>query len=417
MDEIRPTSPSAAESGKRGLFVSIGIWAVVCAILIAASYRQLGGFGGFWDDRLTLGSEHEFGAWWSGGLLLIAGLLAVATGEAVKSAAAEAAVRRKLTWAFRILGLWLAALCIDEWASLHERYDWSDIVIPRELRLPPIALAMAVTLAWSLWTMWQHRPTLGSGRNAWLPTFLIAAGFGCMGSVYAIELAEHAFTWPESWRPARLAVEEGQELLGMGLVLFAVAWHWLGQASTRDSRGESIRRAAVPLAVGLMGIAPLLIVLQHLMPLEGKWARMGVPGKAVPAMLVMLACAVAWFTYLRGRRPRWVWLATAVVLLVTGFETMTAFQRWFFEIPINKMRTDLVMLVIGTAIFGLGLAMRSRVWIIAGLVAVALNLVNFAVFKNPIMQLNATLGAFAILTAVVMVARPSISEPEPAPAG
>ncbi|MEM7577350.1 MAG: hypothetical protein AAF328_07720 [Planctomycetota bacterium] len=414
-----PTPPrdheiDALQSGRPGIYLAIAVWAVVSGILVVASYRQLGGFGGFWDDRLTLGSEHETGAWWSGGLLLMAGLLAVAAGEAMKTLAVQTNVRKALSWAFRIFGVWLTILCIDEWASLHERYDWSDIIIPRELRLPPIALVMAVTSAWALWTMWRHRAALGSGPSAWLPTFMIAAGFGTMGSVYAIELAEHAITWPESWRPARLAFEEGLELLGMGMVLFALAWHWTGQADTRAARGETVRRAAVRIAVGLMCVAPLLILLQHLMPLQGKWARMGVPGKAVPPMLLMIACAVAWFAYLRGGRPRWLWLLATAILLVTCFEAMAALQRWFFDIPMNKMRTDFAMIAAGGALALLGVASRSRLWIAAGLVAVSLNLINFVTFKNPIMQLNAALGAFAILAAIVIAAKPLPSAPKPA---
>ncbi|MEM8782924.1 MAG: hypothetical protein AAGE65_08705 [Planctomycetota bacterium] len=399
-----------------GFWVAVGGWAVVCGVLIAASYRQLAGIGGFWDDRLTLGAEHSLGAWWSGGLLLTAGLLALATAEATRSLPAEPAARRRLARAFRVLGFWLAVLCIDEWASLHERYDWSDIVIPRELRLPPIALAMAATVGWAFWTMWRQRGALGSG----LATFLIAAGFGSMGSIYGIELAEHAVVWPEGWRPARLAFEEGLELFGMGLVLFAVAWHWIGQASTPARRADTVARAAVVAGVGLLCVAPLLILLQHLMPLEGKWARMGVPGKAVPPMLLLVAAATAWFAFLRGGEGRRIWLVAAIVALLACVEAMTSLSAWFVEVPVNRMRMDFVLLAAGVGIAAIGLIAKRGLWVAAGLVAVALNAIGFVAFKNPVMQLAATLGAGVLLAALAWSATArggatgSPTKPEPA---
>lgn len=395
---------------KRGLGWAVLVWAAVSALLVVASYRQLAGTGGFWDDRLTLGAEHSLGAWWSGGLLLIAGLLAVACGETVKAAALAEAERKRLARAFRVVGFWLVVLCIDEWASLHERYDWSDIAIPRELRLPPIAVVMAATVFWAAWTVWRQRGRLGAGWSM----FLVTAGFGIMGSVYIIELAEHAYEWPAAWQPARLAIEEGQELTGMGVVLFAIAWKWMTMTGGHEARVASLASAARLVGIGLLCVAPLLILLQYLMPLEGKWARMGVPGKVVTPMLLLVAAAVAWFTALRAERLRGVWFVVAAVMLLGSVESMTSMKRWYFDVPINTMRKDFDLIALGTAMLILGTLTRNRAWWVAGLVAAGMNLVGFVAFKNPVMQGVATLGAVVLLFAVVLTVNDRIPRASPA---
>ncbi len=353
--------------------------------LIVSSYLQLAGSAMPWPAWVTLGSEMTLGAWWSSGLLLLAGMVALA----LASTARDQGLPGRL--AFLGLGVVLVALSLDEIASLHERYDWSEIAIPRLLRLPPIALLIALTLAYALWQFWKHRGTYGS--LWWLG---LIAGFGAMGSIYAFELMEHELHWPESWLPARMAFEEGVELLGMGLLLVALMRVRLS-LSHGDERGQADREGAWAAGLLIAAVAPLLIVLHHLMPLEGKWQHMGWPGLAAPSLLLLVTAFAAYAGAGLKSEHRWAWFAAAAVLLLGSLETTMATKGLLFDVPVDRFRPDLTFVGIGLAVTMLGLLSRRRSWWVVGAAVVAINLVGLAIYKTPIAQFKAAASAGLLL--------------------
>ena len=107
-----------------------------------------------------------------------------------------------------MLAILFIALSADELGSFHERIGgWSNLL--------PYGIAGVVLLTYALTQLFRDRQSRFSA-------ICILLGFMTFGSVVVQEYFEHAIEWPYWLTGARVAMEEGSELVGMFLCLIAV---------------------------------------------------------------------------------------------------------------------------------------------------------------------------------------------------
>jgi hypothetical protein len=193
-------------------------------------------------------------------------------------------------------------------------------------------------------------------------------------------------------------------------VVLGTATLWHLRATTPMHRRLSVAAGGARLGVGLVLLAPALILLEYLVPSSGRWATAGMPGKSVAAALLLLAAAVAWTVARleRSRRARISGIAIPAVLLLASVESFVSLLRWFVDVPVSPVRMDFTVAAAGGLILLLGVLRRSRSWSVAGGVAVLLSIPGWLVYKSPVMQLLTTVAAAGLLLAAIAEARRSI---------
>ena len=182
-----------------GLYWMMAVVAVIDLVLIVTSGYLAVGDATRLTAQLNLGLENNAAVWWSSATLLFAGLL-------LFDAAFKHAGQRT---ALLIIAALLVFLSLDEMGSLHERiYNgsiWSYV---------PYALAGGLSFLYAFWRLYND-PTL---RPVSIVLFI---GFSCFGSVVIQEFFEHNVDWPIWALGLRVGIEEGTELLGTALCLYA----------------------------------------------------------------------------------------------------------------------------------------------------------------------------------------------------
>jgi hypothetical protein len=258
-------------------------------VLITASNRYLpalgdhplfggGGGGDGWRllEPFNLVREANPAAWWSGLALAAGGFLAC---DLFRRQAAPG------TWVWGAVSAVLVGLSADELTSLHERVDtpggWT-----------PIAAVAALAFAFPLLAMLRD----SASRSAAL---WIGSGFGLFAVVAVMEYIERLVDLPQGWKGPRAGLEEGLELAGQLLILFALV-----RERARLSSGDvKTWRAVVPRPSQLVGlrkwltglaVAHVAVVLWWVPGLRDIGVR-GDPTCWLPFLIFGLLACKAWW--------------------------------------------------------------------------------------------------------------------------
>ena len=149
---------------------------------------------------LGLSYEMNYAVWWSGICLFLASLIYFRIAEKDKSA--------RRYW--NVLGLIAVALCCDEIGSLHE----TVAELGGWLGLLPFAIILGSGFLWSLYNLLKY-------SEARLSAILIFIGVAIFAGVAGLEFIEHNVEFTRTNQRLRLIVEEGSELIAMGLLITA----------------------------------------------------------------------------------------------------------------------------------------------------------------------------------------------------
>lgn len=312
------TAPSTPWRGAAALWILI--WTGNC-LLVAASYGYTADPTGFASlGSLQLGFENTVGAWWSGVLLLGSAILGAAAAIERWSADRTAAVGLA---GVATLALGLA---LDELGSLHERAEHFVPLKGTYALLPFVAAGGCVLLA-SLAMLWRRRAAL---PGCWL---LVAFAFGLFGSVFAQEYAEHNVDWPTWILPLRVVAEEGTELVGMAILLWAMI------RAVRSTGGNAswaaLPHAIIALTLVVLAATPALAALRRTLPADAFSLSRGDFGVAPIVLLLALASALAAHRAATSPSKRWFWWAMCVLASALSLETLANLRVFLLGMPLE----------------------------------------------------------------------------------
>lgn len=315
--------------------------------------------------HLALTYENNFGAWWSGALLLLAAMHAFDGFRLWRNE------RPRVARGWAVLSLVLLILSLDEIGSLHERVElwlpgsvWMDLL--------PFGLVLVGLFAFAILSIWsspEHR------RRA----LLIVLAFLCFGATAFQEYLEHNTEWGTRVNEGlRAGVEEGTELLGMLLVIGATLPNTQGifkrdssPASPALDAPFSWRRYAIP---GALLLAPILAYVSV------RWLQdhRGHPANWLASALFLLAAAAALHPFLKmeERPSMWHWVLAGSALLASALSTGLNNALPYILTVLSLVIVGAWLLVPST------LGMRRRLLFAGGLLATALVLL---VTRTPFM--------------------------------
>ncbi len=250
--------------------------------------------------------EYTLGNWWSGMLLL--GFAVLAAMAASNTQTDQPRQRCALSG----LSLLSLGLSLDELGSLHERAN--DLgPLPDDWNFILCALIFAIVLTWALWLLWREQKSCGP---FWLRVLM---GFGCLAMVEPMERYEHIHPWPTVLVPASVVLEEGFEILGSSLLLWAgigLFRKWSADGRWRTEGGPA---GLIWIGHFMIAVTVPLVCLRHYLQSIGR-LDLHTRGDfgAVPA--VSLFALAAWACVLRmkpGSHTRFLWgmLAGSCTLL------------------------------------------------------------------------------------------------------
>lgn len=253
--------------------------------------------------QFDLAKELNFAAWWSGICLFTAALLSYETFCNKKD-------NTKTAWL--IISMVLLGLSWDEMGSLHERIfagSWANYI--------PYAFIGLAMLTYALIRLFLKKETTQSA-------FLILCAFILFGSVALQEYIEHALAWAPWMSGIRVGVEEGTELLGTLLCLFAIVPHTRQAQTSHQAQKSYSLLAALPnplrmkylFEITLGGLAIHTATSFWVLNLADRSWR-GNPALWFPvAIYVLMSFAAAKQGINRFARQRVVWLSLSASFLM-----------------------------------------------------------------------------------------------------
>ncbi len=171
-------------------------------VLATIAHPHLTPYPGDSLNPLNLASEMNFAAWWSSILLFVLALLAYETYSARSDETQKAWLILAFVW---------GGLSWDEMGSLHEQlalsFGWTAFI--------PVGLIGAALVGYAFYQLLKQQQT----RNA---AILILLGLFTMSTAIIFEYFERLVDWPSWIVGLRVGAEEGIELLGMFLCLWAM---------------------------------------------------------------------------------------------------------------------------------------------------------------------------------------------------
>jgi hypothetical protein len=295
----------------------VWVWGLNSLCLGAAYSVKADWTGNKYVRKLAPNWEYTIGNWWSGMLLLS---FAVITAMAAFNATTG---KPRLRWALSVLSLLALGLSLDEMGSLHERA--SDIgPLPGDWNFILCALIFVVIATWALWVLWCERKSCGT---FWLRVLI---GLGCLAVVEPLERIEHIYPWPAALVPASVVLEEGLEMLGSTLLLWAgvvLIRKWSDEGRWRIGDGSAgLVRAGHFIAAATI---PLVYLRQYLQVAGTLDLHSRGDFGAVPA--VMLFAFAAWACVLRiqtGSRIRFLWGMLAGLSALLSIELSCNLISW-----------------------------------------------------------------------------------------
>lgn len=202
----------------------------------------------FW---FGLAGENNFGAWWSGMLLLVAAAFAL-DGSATAPGGSPA------SRGWRALAALLAILSFDEIASLHEYLANSGLGYLAALAVPLFALGC--------YSLWQ----LHSGNADRRALALIVVAFALLGTVPLQEIVQHSREWPDRViYGLRGAIEEGTEIVAILLLVAVTATNTRTLLARPGGTAFVFARYRGVILVAAAALAPVLIVATFVLPYPG----------------------------------------------------------------------------------------------------------------------------------------------------
>lgn len=290
----------------------------------------------------SVGLENNIGAWWSGGLLFLAGVHALDGYRHFRDQGIA-----KLAYAWLVVACVVIALSLDEIGSLHERvgqhYGWWGLL--------PFGAIILASVIWASRQMWfdpAERKNLS----------MLALAFGCFAATALNEYIEHAFAWPAALRPWRTGFEEGLELVGM-LILVSVALRNTGGAFKAAAAGEARRPClwvthSMPawVLLAVVAVSPLLGVLTT--GLHDTFR--GRPADWLASMMFLLAALAAWRPALcfGTSAPYPGRIGVGLLLVIASAGSVALQPQWYVEagsLELNLRLSVLVVLLLGIATF------------------------------------------------------------------
>ena len=142
----------------------------------------------------------NYAVWWSGICLFLASIVYFKLAQ----------IDKPLRPAWSIIALCMVALCFDEIGSLHETVSQAA----GWLGLLPFAAVFAIGFLWALSNIIRRKETR-------VTAILIMVGIAIFVSVAGLEFVEHNVDIDAAGQRLRLIVEEGAELVAMGILVTA----------------------------------------------------------------------------------------------------------------------------------------------------------------------------------------------------
>lgn len=247
--------------------------------------------------------ENNFGAWFSGTLLLFGAM------HAFDGFVHERSARSRAALAWLVVTAILLLLSLDEVGSLHERADNNIApLMGKSIPLLPFGIIIVSLLGIAFLSLWNikeyKRQVVG-----------LVIGCGVLATIPFQEYLEHTVNWGTSrWTSAsRAIIEEGSELLGMLIIL----------------------KACIPNSKGIFQAG--LAVPKPMLAMADRWPRLIVLGTGV-LLIPIFTLFSAFIDEAKHRGYPASWLASALFL----FAAISA-VRDFLEHGRPPKRVDVLM--------------------------------------------------------------------------
>ncbi|MCL6285279.1 hypothetical protein M3P21_17255 [Ruegeria sp. 2012CJ41-6] len=314
-----------------------------CAVLVLMAYllEYQAVSNGFHSvpkilQEFNLGQENNLAAWFSGALLAVIALHAMDGHTLFRS------VAPRVARAWVLIASVLLFLSADEIGSLHERLSGigRSMGVGSWGLLLPLGAVLAIVLLWAMATLWRAG---GAQRKQAL---ILMAGFALLGSVAVQEFLEHALTWDSAHASAaRIAIEEGSELLGMLILLGVAISNSAGLFADRYGHHGTLFEVLVErrrgLLITLIVAAPAISYLTAGLQDPGR----GRPADWLASMAFLSAAAVAAGPWLQDRNGNAA-LVTVSLLLALSCACIAISPDGIIETAIMTTTRRAVLLVV-----------------------------------------------------------------------
>ena len=309
--------------------------------------------------------ENNFGAWWSGVLLLIAAIHAFDGYALLRQTQPRAASG----WV--LIAIILLILSADEIGSIHER---ADRILPlgTSLSRAPFAIVLLAMLVYALNCLWS---TKQQRTKVWP----IVLAFLLFGSVAFQEYLEHRIDWTQEMDRYRAVIEEGTELLGMIILVKVSMTNTRGifgqQGAGAFPTFQSICLLRLPmLAIGAVS-TPILAYLTANLPDQQR----GHPADWLAAMFFFFAALAAsrrFFTH--GENIGWLGWGLTALCCFGSAASVAIHPARVVELPLIDANTRMLVLFIMSLLICanwiLSPAYKKRTYMLAAIVVTMLAL-------------------------------------------
>ena len=256
-------------------------------------------------SAFDLGREMNAAVWWSAILQVSLGLICYEI--YVKS-------EKHISIPWLLLSLLFNILAFDEIASIHER-------IPH-LLIYALYMPLIFILANSaIFLMYRKKETRKTA-------VLIFIGFCFYGSVFIQELIEHRVNFPFWFKGYRLAIEEGCELLGTFVIMYAVlARRYDSQYKKSFILSLPNSRLGMPFSYFLWGgMAVQILICLFIIPGLDDLKDRGNPGAFYPVLInFFLFCNLFWRSKEKNTEHSLFYKTLSFIFLISSVGSMYSF--------------------------------------------------------------------------------------------